>query len=78
MCFTGASPVQTTREVAASVTATWPVKDPGTRRLATQPVEAPGAGTATQSVEAPGAGPNILPAGVSGAPHQLKDNYWCV
>ena len=30
---------------------------------ATQPVEAPGAGTATQSVEAPGAGPEVLLSG---------------
>ena len=30
---------------------------------ATQPVEAPSAGTATQPVQAPGAGPDVLPSG---------------
>ena len=35
--------------------------------LATQPVEAPGAGTATQSVEAPGAGPEVLLTGTGNA-----------
>ena len=34
---------------------------------ATQPVEAPGAGTATQPVEAPGAGPDVLPSGTGDA-----------
>ena len=34
---------------------------------ATQPVEAPGAGTATQPVGAPGAGPKVLPTGTGSA-----------
>ena len=34
---------------------------------ATQPVEAPGAGTATQPVKAPGAGPEVLPSGTGDA-----------
>ena len=34
---------------------------------ATQPVEAPGAGTATQPVQAPGAGPDVLPSGTGDA-----------
>ena len=42
---------------AASKTATRPVEGPVMRVLATQPVEALGAGTATQPVEAPGADP---------------------
>ena len=37
------------------------------QKNATQPVEAPGAGTATQPVEAPGAGPDVLPTGTSSA-----------
>ena len=45
---------------AASKTATHPVEGPGMRVLPTQPVEAPGAGTATQSVEAPGADHEVL------------------
>ena len=72
--FTGASPVQATGDVAASMTATQPLEVPGTmmgsdasmtatrpvealgtRRLATQPVEALGARTAAQPVEATGA-----------------------
>ena len=40
---TGASSVQATRDLAASMTATQPVEAAGTMRLATQPVEAPGA-----------------------------------
>ena len=36
-------------------TATCPVEAPGTRKLATQPVQSPGARMATQPVEAPGA-----------------------
>ena len=65
--FTSASPVQGTRDVAATqpveapstrlesaanMNATWPVEAPGTGRSATQPVEAPGVRTATQTVEA--------------------------
>ena len=42
---------------AASKTATHPVEGPDMRVLATQPVEALGAGTATQPVEAPVADP---------------------
>ena len=34
---------------------------------ATQPVEAPGAGTATQPVQAPGAGLDVLPSGTGDA-----------
>ena len=34
---------------------------------ATQPVEAPGAGTATQPVQAPGADPDVLPSGTGDA-----------
>ena len=34
---------------------------------ATQPVEAPDAGTATQPVQAPGAGPDVLPSGTGDA-----------
>ena len=34
---------------------------------ATQPVEAPGAGTATQPVQAPGAGPDVMPSGTGDA-----------
>ena len=42
--FTGASPVQTTGDVAASMTATQPVEPPGTKMgVAIQPVKAPGA-----------------------------------
>ena len=68
--FTGTSPVQATgdviatqsgeapgtmRESAATMTAARLVQAPGPGRLATQPVEAPGARTATQPFEAPGA-----------------------
>ena len=62
---TGPSLVQTTEEVPV-MKATHPVEAPGMRRgvviqqNATQPVQAPGAGTATQSVEAPSAGPEVL------------------
>ena len=53
---TSASPVQTTRDVTASLTATSPVEVPGgMMTVATQPVEAPSAKLATQPVEAPGA-----------------------
>ena len=53
---TGASPVQATRDVAASMTATQPVEAPGTKiRVATQPVQSPGTRIATQPVEVPGA-----------------------
>ena len=67
--FTSASPVQATRDVSAtqpdeapgmmvgsadSMTATWPVEVPSTRKLATQPVEAPSVRTATQPVDSSG------------------------
>ena len=60
MTVEGAGPslAQTTSEIAASKSATCPIEGPGV--LATQPVEAPIAGTATQPVEAPGAGPEVL------------------
>ena len=32
--------------------------------MATQPLQAPGAGTATQPPQAPGAGPEVLPTGI--------------
>ena len=67
----GPSLVQTTDEAASEAVnkckvsqqnATQPVEAPGAG-TATQPVEAPGAGTATQPVEAPDAGPEGLPSG---------------
>ena len=69
---TGSSLVQTTGEVAvesvaASKSATHPVEGPGTAVLATQPVEASGAGMATQPIEAPGAGPEVLLTGTGNA-----------
>ena len=72
---TGSSLVQTTGEAAVmreagNKSATHPVEGPSTdvkQRNATQPVEAPGAGTATQPVEAPGAGPDVLPTGTGSA-----------
>ena len=72
--FTGASPVQATRdaaatqpveasstrlESAANMTATRPVEAPGTGRSATQLVETPGVRMDTQPVEAPGARTNV-------------------
>ena len=58
----GASPVQATGDVAASMTATQPNEAPGTKMgsvasmTATWPVEAPGTiKVATQPIEAPGA-----------------------
>ena len=57
--------------VAASNSATSPVESPGMsvviQQNATQPVEAPSAGTATQPVEAPGAGSEALLTGTSNA-----------
>ena len=44
--------------------ATRPVQGPGTSDVATQPVQAPGAGTATQPPQAPGAGAEVLPTGI--------------
>ena len=66
---TGSSLDQNTGEAAVmreavNKSATRPVEGPGTdvkQQNATQPVEAPSAGTATQPVEAPGAGPEVLP-----------------
>ena len=46
-----------------SKSATRPVQGPGTSDVATQPLQAPGAGTATQPLQAPGAGPEVLPTG---------------
>ena len=71
----GSSLVQTTGEAAVireavNKSATHPVDSPCTdvkQQNATQPVEAPGAGTATQPVEAPGAGPDVLPSGTGSA-----------
>ena len=70
---TGSSLVQTTGE-AAQLTATQPpLGVPGTTTVgdvskstsdvATQPLQAPGAGTATQPPQAPSAGPEVLPTG---------------
>ena len=44
--------------------ATHPVQGPGTSDVATQPLQAPGAGTATQPPQAPGAGSEVLPTGI--------------
>ena len=41
--------------------ATRPVQGSGTSDIATQPLQAPGAGTATQPPQAPGADPEVLP-----------------
>ena len=38
--------------------------NPGTSDVATQPLQAPGAGTATQPTQAPGVGPEVLPTGI--------------
>ena len=46
-----------------SKSATRPVQGPGTSDIATQPLQAPGAGTASQPLQAPGAGPEVLPTG---------------
>ena len=57
--------------MAACKSATSPVEGPGTsvvsQQNATQPVEAPNAGTATQPVEATGAGPELLLTGTGSA-----------
>ena len=37
------------------------------QKNATEPAEAPGAGTGTQPVQAPGAGPDVLPSGTGDA-----------
>ena len=72
--LTATQPVEapgTRGPVTASKSATSPVEDPGTsgviQQNTTQPVEAPGAGTATQPVEAPGAGPEVLLTGTGSA-----------
>ena len=49
-----------------------PVQGPGTSDVATQPLQAPGAGTATQPPQAPGAGPEVLPT--SNDPAQLDQS----
>ena len=81
----GPSLAQTTGEAvfvseAASKSATCPVEGPGTevvrrgdeiQQNATQPVEAPGVGTATQPVEAPGVDPEVL---LSGTDSVLSDS----
>ena len=72
---TGSSLDQTTGEAgvmreAVNKSATRTVEGPGTdvkQQNATQPVEAPSAGTVTQPVEAPGAGPKVLPTGTGSA-----------
>ena len=46
------------------MSATRPVQGPGTSDVATQPLQAPGAGAATQPPPAPGAGPEVLPTGI--------------
>ena len=46
-----------------SKSATRLVQGPGTSDVATQPLQASGAGTATQPSQAPGAGPEVLPTG---------------
>ena len=72
--LTATQPVEATSTrgpVTASKSATSPVEGPGTsgviQQNATQPVEAPGSGTATQPVEAPGAGPEVLLTGTGSA-----------
>ena len=57
---TGPSLVQETSDAV-------PPRGDEIQQNATQPVEAPTAGTATQPVEAPGAGPDVLPSGTSDA-----------
>ena len=46
-----------------SKSATHPIQGPGTSDVATQPLQAPGAGTTTQPSQAPSAGPEVLPTG---------------
>ena len=53
--------------VQASGDAVVPPRGDEIQQTATQPVEAPGAGTATQSVQSPGAGPGVLPSGTGDA-----------
>ena len=55
-----------------SESATCPVQGPSTSDVATQPLQAPGAGTATQPLLAPGAGPEVLPT--SNDPAQLDQS----
>ena len=56
--------------------ATRPVQGPGTSDVATQPLQAPSAGTATQPPQAPGAGPEVLPTGIEST--QLNKPLPCV
>ena len=72
--LTATQPVEapvTRGPVTASKSAISPVEGPGMsvviQQNATQPVEAPGAGTTTQPVEAPGAGPEVLLTGTGSA-----------
>ena len=72
--LTATQPVEapgTRGSVTACKSVTSPVEGPGTsvvsQQNATQPVEAPSAGTATQPVEAPGAGPEVLLTGTGSA-----------
>ena len=58
--ITGPSLVQATRDAV-------PPRGDEIQPNATQPVQAPGAGTATQPVEAPSAGPEVLPSGTGDA-----------
>ena len=58
--ITGLSLVQATDDAV-------PPRGDEIQQSATQPVEAPGAGTANQTVEAPGAGPEVLPSGTGDA-----------
>ena len=46
-----------------SKSATRSVQGSGTSDVATQPLQAPSAGTATQPSQAPGAGPKVQPTG---------------
>ena len=80
---TGSSLDQTTGEAAVmreadNKSATRPIVGPGSdvkQQNATQPVEAPGAGTATQPVEAPGAGPEVLLSGAGETTLQCDSDY---
>ena len=80
---TGSSLDQTTGEAAVmreavNKSATHPVEGPGTdmkQQNATQPVDAPGAGTATQPVETPGAGPEVLLSGAGETVLQSGSDY---
>ena len=53
-----------TNGVRDEKSATRPVQGPGTSDVATQPLQAPGAGTTTQPTQAPGVCPEVLPTGI--------------